>query len=577
MRLIVFSHRNTAVAVAQQTTLQFALAGQPVAGIVLEGLRDNLCRDLRETGQLKSFARASADNVVFAVPESWDFCSGELPATVIRYTQEICIPGRLIQSARHHGWLIVSDGRFAAQANCELLASILSHADIDVLAVNATASLMAHCENVRFTTGGRVAGFRRSYADSAELAPTPADWPHHLFISARVLDRFLPGHVLPRTFADLVQTCQSNNLELRAVNIAGSALDLETEYGLLSFCTAQLSLASRRRPGCAAKVGGDYMPAVHKNRISPDVRFSGPVVLGGDISIEAQAVIVGPTIVADGANIGAGAVVDSSIIGAGAAVDPGQVVTQQVVPGPQFQRLFDDVSEQTDPHRVLDRPSRLVLLGQRETYRSWPFWSYPHCIKRIADIVMAAAVLILFAPVMPFIALAIKLNSPGPVFFKDKRQGLHGRSFNCIKFRTMTVGAHEIQDKLRVVSEVDGPQFKMADDPRISTVGRFLRETYIDEVPQFFNVLLGQMSTVGPRPSPESENTLCPWWRDARLSVRPGITGLWQVCRTRQPMNDFQEWIHYDTKYIRDLSLRLDLWICWQTAKRMVHDFLKQF
>jgi lipopolysaccharide/colanic/teichoic acid biosynthesis glycosyltransferase len=141
----------------------------------------------------------------------------------------------------------------------------------------------------------------------------------------------------------------------------------------------------------------------------------------------------------------------------------------------------------------------------------------------------------------------------------------------------MTVGAHEIQDKLRVVSEVDGPQFKIADDPRISTVGRFLREIYIDEVPQFFNVLLGQMSTVGPRPSPESENTLCPWWRDARLSARPGITGLWQVCRTRQPMNDFQEWIYYDTNYVRDLSLKLDLWICWQTAKRMAHNFVTQF
>jgi lipopolysaccharide/colanic/teichoic acid biosynthesis glycosyltransferase len=111
-------------------------------------------------------------------------------------------------------------------------------------------------------------------------------------------------------------------------------------------------------------------------------------------------------------------------------------------------------------------------------------------------------VLILFAPLLPFVALAIKLNSPGPVFYRDKRQGLHGKAFGCLKFRTMVTGAHEIQEKLRVVSQVDGPQFKMEDDPRISTVGRFLRETYIDEIPQFFNVLLGQMSIVGPRPSP---------------------------------------------------------------------------
>jgi len=141
----------------------------------------------------------------------------------------------------------------------------------------------------------------------------------------------------------------------------------------------------------------------------------------------------------------------------------------------------------------------------------------------------------------------------------------------------MHVGADKIQDKLRFVSQVDGPQFKMADDPRISAVGRFLRETYLDEIPQFINVLLGQMSVVGPRPSPESENMLCPFWRDARLSVRPGITGLWQIYRTRQLMKDFQEWIYYDTKYVRNLSLSMDLWICWQTTKKLVDNFIKQF
>jgi lipopolysaccharide/colanic/teichoic acid biosynthesis glycosyltransferase len=157
------------------------------------------------------------------------------------------------------------------------------------------------------------------------------------------------------------------------------------------------------------------------------------------------------------------------------------------------------------------------------------------------------------------------------------RQGLHGKEFYCLKFRTMLVGADKIQDKLRVFNQADGPQFKMMDDPRLSTVGKFLRDTYIDEIPQFFNVLFGQMSLVGPRPSPKSENTLCPPWHDARLSVRPGITGLWQVCRTRQPMKDFQEWIHYDIKYVRNLSLKLDLWICWQTAKQMVKSFVNQF
>jgi lipopolysaccharide/colanic/teichoic acid biosynthesis glycosyltransferase len=212
-----------------------------------------------------------------------------------------------------------------------------------------------------------------------------------------------------------------------------------------------------------------------------------------------------------------------------------------------------------------------------ENFRFWPKFSYAASFKRIADFLAAIVVLILFVPIMPIIALAIKLNSPGPVFFKDKRQGLHGKEFHCLKFRTMTVGADKLQDKLRAVSQVDGPQFKISNDPRLSTVGRFLRDTNIDEIPQFINVLLGQMSVIGPRPSPESENTLCPFWRDVRLSVRPGITGLWQVCRTRQPMRDFQEWILYDTRYVRQLSARLDLWICWQTAKELLRNFVKQF
>ena len=218
-----------------------------------------------------------------------------------------------------------------------------------------------------------------------------------------------------------------------------------------------------------------------------------------------------------------------------------------------------------------------LLQDSHGPFRTWPWISYARCFKRIADFLAAAMVLILFAPVLILVALAIKLTSPGPVFYMDRRQGLHGKEFNCLKFRTMIMGADKIQDILRIVSQVDGPQFKIDNDPRINTVGWFLRETYIDEIPQFLNVLFGQMSIVGPRPSPKSENTLCPFWRDARLSVRPGITGLWQVYRTRQPMKDFQEWIHYDIEYVRNLSLKMDLCICWKTVMKLLDNFIDQF
>src|SRR5215467_4645058 len=114
-------------------------------------------------------------------------------------------------------------------------------------------------------------------------------------------------------------------------------------------------------------------------------------------------------------------------------------------------------------------------------------------------------------------------------------------------------------------NQADGPQFFMENDPRLTRVGRFIRLTNLDELPQFWNVLMGDMGVVGPRPSPRKENQYCPPWREARLSVRPGITGLWQVKRTRLPGLDFQEWIKFDIQYVERLSWKLDLWIIFQT------------
>jgi lipopolysaccharide/colanic/teichoic acid biosynthesis glycosyltransferase len=291
------------------------------------------------------------------------------------------------------------------------------------------------------------------------------------------------------------------------------------------------------------------------------------VLLGKNVQVGPNVIVIGPTIIGHNTRIEQGVVINSSIIGPDVCVPKNQFVQDRVIKGPQF--------NWTGSFRY--KNGKALLPDSYRPFRVWPRISYARCIKRIADFFAAAMVLTLFAPVILFVALAIKLTSPGPVFYKDKRQGLHGKEFNCLKFRTMILGADKIQEILRIVSQVDGPQFKIADDPRINTVGRFLRETYIDEIPQFFNVLFGQMSIVGPRPSPKSENTLCPFWRDARLSVKPGITGLWQVFRTREPMKDFQEWIHYDIEYVRNLSLKMDLYICWKTAEKLLANFINQF
>ena len=182
-------------------------------------------------------------------------------------------------------------------------------------------------------------------------------------------------------------------------------------------------------------------------------------------------------------------------------------------------------------------------------------------LKRAVDVTASATGLILLSPLLLIAAACIKLTSRGPVFFAHKRQGLGGREFFCLKFRSMTVGADAMQDGLREKNEVDGPQFRIAEDPRLTRLGGWLRRFNIDELPQLFNVLFGHMSLVGPRPSPDSENQLCPAWRRTRLSVKPGITGLWQVLRRRQcPQSDFQEWIYYDVEYARHRSL----WLDWQ-------------
>jgi lipopolysaccharide/colanic/teichoic acid biosynthesis glycosyltransferase len=187
--------------------------------------------------------------------------------------------------------------------------------------------------------------------------------------------------------------------------------------------------------------------------------------------------------------------------------------------------------------------------------------------KRLFDIVVSVLVLIGSAPLMLLIAAAIVIESGFPVFFAHKRQTRGGKQFSCLKFRTMYQNAEQMVEQLRERNQCDGPQVYIKDDPRITRVGRILRKFTLDELPQFWNVLVGEMSIVGPRPSPDEENRYCPAWREMRLSVRPGITGLWQLRRTRLPGRDFYEWIRYDIEYVRQASFWLDLTICVQTIR----------
>jgi exopolysaccharide biosynthesis polyprenyl glycosylphosphotransferase len=188
--------------------------------------------------------------------------------------------------------------------------------------------------------------------------------------------------------------------------------------------------------------------------------------------------------------------------------------------------------------------------------------------KRALDIAGAVAGLIVTAPLALGIAIAIRRNSPGPILFKQRRVGLHGRPFDVIKFRTMVEGAEDRLGELLAHNEIRGHAFKITDDPRITRVGRWLRRTSLDELPQLWNVLAGAMSLVGPRPPLPREVAGYDIWHRRRLSMKPGITGLWQVRARRE--EDFDRWVETDLEYIDGWSFWSDLRIIAQTIPAML-------
>ena len=180
----------------------------------------------------------------------------------------------------------------------------------------------------------------------------------------------------------------------------------------------------------------------------------------------------------------------------------------------------------------------------------------------------AAGGLLLASPVMLVAAAAVKLTSRGPIFFAQQRDGLGGRSFRIYKFRTMVVGADDAKAALRHRSEQDGPAFKLKNDPRVTPIGRLLRRTCIDELPQLWNVLRGDMSLVGPRPMCSKEARHCAVWQRRRLEVTPGLTCIWQVHGGTKVT--FGEWMRMDLRYARTRSLWKDLWLMVLTVPSVI-------
>jgi lipopolysaccharide/colanic/teichoic acid biosynthesis glycosyltransferase len=182
-----------------------------------------------------------------------------------------------------------------------------------------------------------------------------------------------------------------------------------------------------------------------------------------------------------------------------------------------------------------------------------PLW-----LKRAFDVLISAATLFALLPLFVVLAALIKLTDGGPVLFVQRRVGLRGKTFRMLKFRSMVMHAERLRPRLEVHNESSGPVFKMRLDPRVTSIGRFIRKYSLDELPQLINVLVGDMSIVGPRPSLPSEVAHYQRWHYRRFAVRPGLTCFWQVCPRRYQIS-FEDWMRLDVQYVEEWSLRLDV------------------
>ena len=511
-----------------------------------ELLVSRLCRQLRAVTPVSPTILSSQDaddiyraRITAACPRSSIVQTTEAlaaalaPATfsdVLLFVDPRCLPA-------HDSALASLNGFFAARQVAHHL-------------VAAEPSVGGTREHLNVDGHGHVRNVHRYYQ--------PTNWPFIAGVAASVVPvsgNIIPLEFTPRSLAELRQQLVSRGMSSRDVLIEGGAFDLTSETGLLaamerSVLDMTVSKGTGARSATVLVAGG--------HTIDPRARLFGPVVVQPNARIDAHATIVGPVLIGEGAHVSSGTVVAHALLGAQAEVPQGMILRDCA----WFAHAVPDTGNGAEPearaHPTSTAAPGLAWSGLVEHAepvgdRSYLAW------KRAFDVVVSAVGLLVLSPVFVIVSILIWIESRGPVFFSDEREGVVGRSFKCLKFRTMRNGTTNLQHELKSHSHTDGPHFKLIVDPRITWVGRVLRATNVDEIPQLINVLRGDMSLVGPRPSPFHENQICVPWRQARLSVRPGITGLWQMCRRDRASGDFHQWIEYDLLYVQRMNAWLDI------------------
>lgn len=410
--------------------------------------------------------------------------------------------------------------------------------------VTLAATVAGTSEYVILDPGGRVSRIQRYYES--------VTWPFASGVACSLLPvaSTLMAHELPfSSLRDLRAALSARGVPSRDLFLQAAVFDLTEERGLLGLTEQLLFEAERAREPLVA-AGAE---------VHPTAVIKGPVIVGEGAVISPGATVIGPALIGAGSRVGANALVAQCLVPPETLVPAGSAVRHRY--------LTEAGSDaEREPRATLapfsPPPGGWGVTGEYRNER--PTRRYAD-VKAPVDAVLSILGLLVISPLLAILALLVKLDSRGPVLFGDRREGKGGRVFRCWKFRTMFVGADARQRELAQQNQMDGPQFKMERDPRVTRLGRILRPLSLDEFPQLFNVAWGEMSFVGPRPSPFRENQMCIPWREARLSVRPGITGLWQVCRQERSMGDFHQWIYYDLLYVRHMSPWLDFKILLAT------------
>ena len=401
-------------------------------------------------------------------------------------------------------------------------------------------------EFVHRTDDGRVRRIQRFF--------DPVTWPFPAGVIASLVPIMClhadPGLPLA-SLDDLRRACAGRGIPSQDVRYYGSSFDMNDEEGALALSERNVIAAGRR-------LETREVPRTLFSTIHPTARVFGPVFFGEGVSLEEGALVIGPAVLGDGARVRRNAVVAQCLVLPGADIAEGVTLRQRVV----IQRRSRTGVEVREQRRSMPWPGPTATVTNSSV--SAPTYQIT---KAAVEPLIAFFALLLLSPLMALIAGLVKLGSTGPAFYADRREGKDGRPFSCWKFRTMHINADAMQQALAAKQEMDGPQFKMGNDPRVTDVGRWLRRSSVDELPQLINVLLGDMSLIGPRPSPFRENQICIPWRNGRLSVRPGMTGLWQICRRDRAQGDFHQWIYYDLLYVRHVNPWVDLKILAATVR----------